>query len=381
MKKAIPVVIVLSLFFCCEQKQQGVERYMEDGVEVIVNHLEPYKIKGEHFRLTLEEEVKINFGNKEFADLGLRVPEFVDSDSEGNIYIVDNYRRSEYFISKFDKDGRFIKNLGHKGQGPGEIQRIYDFEIYNHDRIMISDLRNKKIIEFDKEGTLIKESRYPPLWQEVIPLENGKYLVSLVSGDPSGEDLGMNLCLFKSNFDEIKKIDFYDYFKTKKLKDRTQTRRSFYWRVANSKIYIGNEQRGYEILVYDLDGNLLKKVKKEYEPAKYPEEFRKEMEERAQSDPNLHSLKYTPPFNSFFIDDDGRLFVMTYEQDVDKEGYIHDVFNSEGLFIGRKSIDKYSKLGRFLNQLRATSKNNRFYHLRYKEDGNLELVVYKMRWE
>lgn len=72
---------------------------------------------------------------------------------------------------------------------------------------------------------------------------------------------------------------------------------------------------------------------------------------------------------------------MTYEQNKVKDGYVHDIFNADGIFIGRKSFSEYSKLGYVLNPLRATSKNNRFYQLHYKDDGNLELIVYKMDWE
>jgi len=51
---------MLSLFLYCGQKQQEIERYIEDGVEVIVNHLEPYKIKGKPTNLILEEEFTID---------------------------------------------------------------------------------------------------------------------------------------------------------------------------------------------------------------------------------------------------------------------------------------------------------------------------------
>jgi hypothetical protein len=153
--------------------------------------------------------------------------------------------------------------------------------------------------------------------------------------------------------------------------------------VAHGKIYVGNEKRGYEIWEYDSNGNLQRKIRKKYTPAEYPEEFKKQTEILAERQPalNLYAAEYTPPFNSFFIDDDGRLFVMTYEQREDKQEFIHDIFNSDGIFIARKSIGISSILGRALNHLRATAKNNRYYRLRYKENGFVELVVYKMVWE
>ncbi len=381
MRKFVAGLIVLFFISSCVPKQNKVERTMESGAEVVVNHLEPYKIRGEHTILNLEEELRIDFAKDEFVELGLRNPEFVDSDSEGNIYLVDNYRASDFFICKFDRKGNFIKNFCRRGQGPGEVQYVYGLEIYGHDRIMVLDPRSKKIVEYDKNGNLMEENRPPPALGEVTPLENGNYLAYQVSGDPSSKDYGLSISLFNSRFDEIKTLDFYDLLKAEKKKKGTRKRDLYYWRVANGKIFMGNEQRGYEILVYDSEGNLLKKIRKEYEPAEYPEELRRKMVERFKDDPNVSPLKYTPPFNSFFLDDDGRLFVMTYEQKENREGYIHDIFNSDGIFIGRKVFNEYSGLGIFLNPLRATSKNNRFYRIHSKEDGNLELVVYKMKWE
>jgi hypothetical protein len=158
---------------------------------------------------------------------------------------------------------------------------------------------------------------------------------------------------------------------------------AFLWRVAGGRIYAGNEQRGYEILVYDLEGNLLRKIRKEYDPVPYPEEFRKQTEVLAARQPamNLFARKDMLPFNSFFVDDEGRLFVMTYEPGNDQDAYIHDVFDRDGVLVARVPLGKYGILGRSMNPLRATSKNGRFYRVRFKESGHAELVVYKMLWE
>jgi hypothetical protein len=97
---------------------------------------------------------------------------------------------------------------------------------------------------------------------------------------------------------------------------------------------------------------------------------------------DLYPREYTPPLNSFFIDDDDRLYAMTYEQEENQEEYIHDIYNADGVFIGRKSFGMTYMLGQGLNHLRVNARNNRYYRLRYKEElGYVELIVYKMRWE
>jgi hypothetical protein len=62
--------------------------------------------------------------------------------------------------------------------------------------------------------------------------------------------------------------------------------------------------------------------------------------------------------------------------------YIHNVFNSDGVFITRVSMPAYGSWiypGTKLN--RANMKNRRFYCIREKESGYKEFVVYRMKWE
>ncbi len=40
----LPLVFLLCFTFGCT-RQDKVERIVEDGIEVVINHLEPYKIK------------------------------------------------------------------------------------------------------------------------------------------------------------------------------------------------------------------------------------------------------------------------------------------------------------------------------------------------
>jgi len=157
------------------------------------------------------------------------------------------------------------------------------------------------------------------------------------------------------------------------------------WKITKDRIYIGNEQRGYEILVYDLEGNLIRKIRKEYEPSLLPDDLKKDAEASLSNNPNRKQWFYVPkeipPFNTFFIDDEEQLYVMTYEKGFYEGEYIHDVFNSAGVYFSAQSLKSYGKLGWELEPVLTVSKNNRLYCLSEKESGYKELVVYKMRWD
>ena len=62
MKKFIYLILILSIFHNCASKQEKVERVIKDGVEVIVNHLEPYQIKNEP--ITFMSEAFLGMGPK-----------------------------------------------------------------------------------------------------------------------------------------------------------------------------------------------------------------------------------------------------------------------------------------------------------------------------
>jgi hypothetical protein len=381
MKKAVCYFIGFGLLISCEGRRPHVDRIVEDGVEVILNHHEPYRLKGQPSHLRLEEETRIDFEKEEYSGLGLDEPYFVEVDSKGNIFIVEREADSEFFIYKFSPDGRFVSQFGRKGQGPGEVQGIWGILIDRNDNLSISDPNVNKVVTLDSEGRLIKETKIAPGVLDVLPLPNGNFLGRRYPKEDS-DPRGMYLSLLDPEFKEIKLIDFYDLSDYAPGKKQVGFIVHFYWRVAGDLIYVGNGSRGYEIRVWDLKGNLLRKSRKEYRQVPYLEEFRLQTERIiAAGNKWLVVAKDMLPVNSFFVDDGGRLFAMTYEQGANPDEYIHDVFNSEGVLIARVPLGKYGILGRALNPLRATARNGRFYRLRFKESGFAELIVYRMMWE
>jgi len=211
MKKAIFALGIILTFINCSSNEPKVDRIVEDGVEIIQNHMEPYKIKGESSYLRLEEELTIDLENKEFEDLGLAHPEHIDADSNGNLYLVDRSQSLEYFIYKFDKQGNFIDSVGRRGQGPGELPNLTFMGLNAQDEIWISCWGGRKIVLLDKNGTFLKEIRYPTRWQAVIPLENGNYLAMETVFDETKGSAFYHLILYNSGFKEITQIDFFDW--------------------------------------------------------------------------------------------------------------------------------------------------------------------------
>ena len=335
---SIVLFLSVSMMFVSCGKQEKVDKIMEDGVEVIVNHLEPYKIKGKLISMNLKEELVIDMESTEIQEAGLADVDYFDIDSEGNIYIVD-VEPKERLVFKFDRNGSFKSYFGRKGQGPGEIQFVLYFVIDSQDNIIISDHMNRKIVIYGLDGKLVKEIAYDLRFSSMFPLENSKYLFLQNVADTATKSASRNLRICDSDYEKIKELDAFHFTSPFKGKGWNPLNSVYVWRVSGGNIYAGNEQRDYEILMYDLEGNLLRKIKKEYTPVKIPNELKEKYIKAYGKAQKLYFPEYRPPFQSFFADDEGRLFVMTYEKAENIREFLFDIFNQNGIFIARKNLE------------------------------------------
>jgi hypothetical protein len=71
MNRSVYFILIIFLFVSCQPKEEKVEKFMENEVEVVVNYIEPYKIKGETFALNLEEEFRIDMERDDILEAGL----------------------------------------------------------------------------------------------------------------------------------------------------------------------------------------------------------------------------------------------------------------------------------------------------------------------
>ena len=115
--------MVLLAYLYYGPKQEKIEKIIENGVEVVINHLEPYQIKGELSSLVLEEELSIDFASDEIGELGIADATNFEVASDGTIYFTYSHK-SDDLIFQFDQNGKFETSFGRKGQGFEEIQFI-----------------------------------------------------------------------------------------------------------------------------------------------------------------------------------------------------------------------------------------------------------------
>ena len=76
----------------------------------------------------------------------------------GDIYVSDGHGRNDRVV-KFSKDGRYIKEWGHHGVGPGEFDQPHDIALDSKGRVFVADRSNNRVQIFDPDGGFIAEWR------------------------------------------------------------------------------------------------------------------------------------------------------------------------------------------------------------------------------
>ena len=372
-------LVVWSMVLCpaCGVKDH-IDRTREGGVEVVINHVEPYRIKGQPSTFSLEKVFSIDTERTDLAEAGMGSAGEWDADDEGNVYIV-GFKNEENFVYRFDRGGRLLRSFGRRGQGPGELQWPFLGGVSVTGEISLTDYLQKFIV-YDLNGALLREVKLKHSALHIDALRNGKFLTFGFRPElSSGGSYVDVLALCDSEFTDLKILDRYE-----RTMDNSRQVPYFMWRVSGDRIFIANQARGYEIWVYGLDGNLLRKIRKEYRPVKVTKEIKDAVlgpdYRRSGIPQDKYFLAPLPPLNQFFADDEGRIFVMTYEPGLNPGEYIWDIFNPDGVFIGRKALNiVWASL--YLGPRYTFVKNGHLYCHQEKETGFSELVIYKMIWK
>ena len=79
---------------------------------------------------------------------------------DGDIFVTDSHRNGKNNrVVKLTKDGKFIKEWGKKGSGPGEISEPHTIAMDSQGRLFVGDRENNRIQIFDQDGKFIAEWR------------------------------------------------------------------------------------------------------------------------------------------------------------------------------------------------------------------------------
>jgi hypothetical protein len=384
MKKIGMISALIAMMAACAAKEPQVQRTTdENGAEIVLNKIEPFRSKGAPAALDLEEEWSLDTGNDEIAKTGLAEIGAFDIDSRGNVYFAAP-KADEKTILKFDRAGRPVAAFGRKGQGPGEIQGISSLFVTDLDEIAVTNEGNNRLTVFGEDGKLLRETPIPSSMIALIPLPNGLFLTWSRMADPKPDALfEFPIALTGSDLKTFKILDT-GLLENPMTGERLRgTYHIQSWSVSKGRIFTGHQDRGYDIFVFDLDGRPLRKIRKEFKPIPVPEAHKKEFLKQFEAPAykvirdKVYFPADMPPFIGFTADEAGRLFVMTYETGERPGESVFDIFDVDGVFVLRKPIPVFHNFtGMFLKV-----RNDRLYCVQEQENGEKAFRVYRMNWK
>jgi hypothetical protein len=345
----------------CGEQKAGWKGAIEevDGVTVVKNPKEP--MYGEDV-FSLEEELSIGEaeGREKYMFSEIRG---IAVDDEERIYVLDS---KEAHIKIFDKDGEYFNTISRKGQGPGDIGSPRSVFITSQDEIVVPDIVNRQLAFFSLEGEFIKN------------ISTAKTSLRSSRVDSKGNIIGVVAVIREENlWHELKKFDSdlnllytYAFSPAPSPSSFNPFMPVLRWELTqNDQVVCGYPEK-YEIEIFNSKGKVIRKIVKDYKPVKVTKEEMERLEKLPQTI-KVSILKYKSAYQRVVVGDEGKIFVMTWEQVTDGDGYYYDIFDSEGKYIAKIPLE-------FQPQ---AFKKSKLYTVEEDEEGYQYVKRYKVTWK
>ncbi|MDZ7773020.1 MAG: 6-bladed beta-propeller [Balneolaceae bacterium] len=126
--------------------------------------------------LSVSFEEQLVIGNQEDApkEYLFGGPRYIRTDSENRIYVATMNNS----IRVFGPEGKYLKNIGRRGRGPGEFIGITAMAIGNNDELIVYDGRLRRLTKFFNFGDSLKsQTLQHPTWtaSNLVPLPNEQF--------------------------------------------------------------------------------------------------------------------------------------------------------------------------------------------------------------
>ncbi len=360
LKPAAAVVTVLALLGSCGRGKPGWKGTVseENGIRVVKNPKEPLHPGPV---LTLERDLVISGGADAGPETQLTDIASLDIGEDDSIFILS---RQESAVFVFDREGRFLRRFGRKGQGPGEIESPLSVQVLGRE-VMVPQAA-RRVSFFSTEGEFLRALSAKEYWILVAAMDSKKNIYATVGIMDSDNPL-YKLIRFDGTMGSPREITSSPAPNAAKgLNPFMPVSR---WQIDPADNVIHSRPADYTLEFYDPEGRLFKKVTKDFDPVRVTEEEKAGRKKDIPPEIKVAFSDFHPAFGRFYCDDEGRIFVGTFERSPDGN-YIHDVFDPEGRFITRVSFR-----GALLKVVRG-----RMYCREEDEEGFQKVVRYRLVW-
>jgi hypothetical protein len=333
-----------------------------NGVVVVRNPSTPMYPRG---ALELKEGLTIGTaaGAEEYMFIRLRG---LAVDDQGSIITLDQRKPR---VDVFGSDGRHIRSIGRRGQGPGEFQTPFFVALAPAEEILVGEMG--RLSFFDRAGLFLRSQD-----NSVGPLAFIKYL-------ESGDAVGTRMVLEeeKPRYEvvlcgpDLKQKHVLTF---SPMPDPSAKFRLFAsvvrWDISSGREIVCAAGEGdYSLSVFDAEGRLVRTIIKAYDPVLVSDlDVDRQMKRHGiQSRDEITVPRYLPPVSWVYADETGRIYVSTWQTNPKSGVSVFNIFDSEGRY-----LCDYSIPGEPL-----VFKDGKLYAIVQDDEGIQYVKRYSMTWK
>lgn len=317
----------------------------------------------------------------------LMKPVNIEIDGE-KIFVLDGVSVHVYSMS----DYRLLTTFGKRGQGPGEL--VDDDEIPLQMRLLDGEIflnSQTKIIQYSKEGRIIKEKSFPFVCLQIVPLGEG-FAAARFGLDGEGA-LSINVILYDALLKPVKTLTYLEKDDMSKKRRIVIPTPYIYLHRADDKLLVtGGNHRDFCIEVFDDKGNPLEPVGVPYQRLALSHSFELELIEWLKTDSRFSGVpaevfqrlffpSHLPAIRDVMVCNGmpghpGMIFVQTYKIENSLSEFF--IFDFKGNLLKKVylPIPSQSKV-KMNHQIMFTFYNNKYYYLM----ENLDTEEWEMHGE
>jgi len=362
---AVALVLVFSVLAFSVADKADIRLADKADVQIIENKAKPSGSE----RLILTKEITI--GKLEEGGSAFGTVAGADATADGRIFVLDFKAKK---VNVFDPNGKKLKEFGQEGQGPGEWNAPSGLQLLSDRELIINDSGNRKLIYLDLEGKMTREVSYAKklVMMQVID-SGGQYVGCEIS--PEGNSIAYTIAKYDADFNQLFKIDTLLMALPLGGGKINPFAIAYHYCLDDRGNIIYARSSSYEIKYFNSEGQLIKIVRKEYRPQSISQ---KDKEEILKQIPETTGMKEMvvfpdnyPAFSGFFIDEQNRLYVRTYEKGKTKDSYLVDIFSPEGKLVTRCEMAGEAFL----------AKKGKIYTIEKDEEGYQYICRYQATWK
>ncbi len=337
------------------QKPYPVVTSVKDGVKEILN---PDFPRDGRFRGKLIEEM--TWGTQATPDAALlNKPIEMHVDDQGRVYVLD---WGDMHIKVYGPDGKFLRTIGHKGQGPGEFLTPAFMALMSDGRICLLDGSQHRVSFLSNEGQYISSFPFEGFFRSLAV--DGQDRICLARWGASGEaklstefrEVPYVTSIFRtdtSGKDLIHLVDFLGESMIMKASGGGATTTggpfTIAWNLSRKGRLYGGGNEFYRLGAYGADGKPEFFFSREYDPIANP---------RYGGQPG--ESKSLPAFYRTILFDDEDNVWLEPSQPGDKGPAVYDVFSPEGIYLKQITLDQRIlriKNGKAYGRIRSESED------------------------